>query len=233
MVRDKHLTMKDLPDSEKPYEKSLQYGVNTLSDAELLAVILRTGSHKIKAVDLAHQLLLLDSEQPGLMGLIQRTPEELRTVKGIGEVKSIQIGAIFELAKRIAKLNAIEKLKINSPSSVAAMYMSEMRYLKQEQFRLICLDTKNQIIADKIMTIGSVNASIVHPREIFIEAIRHGAVNLIMVHNHPSGDPTPSREDRLITKRVVECGELLGIKVLDHIIIGDGRYISLKEKGIC
>lgn len=227
-----HITMKDLPDSEKPYEKSLSYGVEVLSDAELLAIILRTGSKSEKAIDLAHKLLLLDKSNPGIIGLINKSFKELQQVQGIGKVKSIQIKALLEIAKRVSKHQALSKVKISSPKSIAAVYMEELRYLKKEQFMLVFLDTKNQIIKDKVLTIGSVNASIVHPREAFIEALKYEAVNMIMLHNHPSGDPTPSNEDINVTKRMVECGILLGIKVLDHIIIGNGIYVSLKEKGV-
>lgn len=232
-MSDLHLTMKDLPDTEKPYEKGLQYGVSACSDAELLAIILRTGAKNIKALDLAHQLLVLDDNQQGLLSLLHKLPEDLIDVKGIGNVKAIQICAIFELAKRVSKLQGMKKLKVTSPESVANTYMAEMRYLEQEQFRIICLDTKNQIVAEPVMSIGTVNASLVHPREVFIEALRQNAVSIILMHNHPSGDPSPSREDKNITRRLIECGELLGIKVLDHIIIGDGRYCSLKAQGVC
>lgn len=226
-----HLTMKELPDSERPYEKAAQYGTQILSDSELLAIILRTGSRSEKAIDLAQRLLLLSDQEKKLVGLMDKTMEELKSVKGIGFVKSIQIKAIFELAKRISKSEALQKVKINSPGSVANIYMEEMRYLKQEQIRIVYLDTKNQILGDDVLTVGSVNASILDPRDVFISALKKNAVNIIMIHNHPSGDPTPSREDYMITRRVKEGGDLLGVKVLDHLIIGDGRYISLKEKG--
>lgn len=226
-----HLTMKELPDSERPYEKAAQYGTQVLSDSELLAIILRTGSRSEKAIDLAQRLLLLSDQEKKLVGLMDRTMEELRSVNGIGFVKSIQIKAIFELAKRISKSEALQKVKITSPGSVANIYMEEMRYLKQEQIRIVYLDTKNQILGDDVLTVGSVNASILDPRDVFISALKRNAVNIIMIHNHPSGDPTPSREDYMITRRIKEGGDLLGVKVLDHLIIGDGRYISLKEKG--
>lgn len=227
------MTMKDLPDSDKPYEKLEHFGATMLSDAELLAIVLRTGSKKERAVELAQRILSADELTPGLVGLTSLSLKDLQQIKGIGKVKSVQIKAILELSKRIAKNEALSKVKITSPSSVAAVYMEEMRYLKQENFKLIFLDTKNQIISDKILTIGSVNASIVNPRDVFVEALNHEAVNIIMIHNHPSGDPTPSMEDINITKRLISCGNIIGVNVLDHIIIGDGRYISLKEKKVC
>lgn len=228
-----HMTMKDLPETERPYEKAMNYGVSSCSDAELLAIILRTGTKQVKVLDLANQLLLIDEQNTGLLGLLHASAEELKQIKGIGSVKAIQVSAIFELSKRVSKLQGMKKIKVTSPETVADTYMSEMRYLEQEQFRIICLDTKNQIVAEPVMSIGTVNASLVHPREVFIEALRQNAVNIILMHNHPSGDPTPSREDKNITRRLQEAGELLGVKVLDHIIIGDGRYCSLKAQGIC
>lgn len=226
-----HLTMKELPDSERPYEKADKYGVDVLSDAELIAIILRTGSRGEKAIDLAHRLLLLNDQQKGLVGLMDKSENELRDVDGVGFVKSIQVKALFEIAKRVAKSDALLKAKINSPMSIASIYMQEMRYLQQEHIKIVFLDTKNQILGDKTLTVGSVNASILDPRDVFRYALRENAVNIIVIHNHPSGDPTPSREDLNITNRLVECGDLLGIRLLDHLIIGDGKYTSLKEKG--
>ncbi|WP_058485499.1 RadC family protein [Defluviitalea phaphyphila] len=226
-----HMSMKDLPEFERPYEKLEYYGSEVLSDAELLAIIFRTGSKNIRAVELAQKLLALE-KQEGLYGLYQYSIEELMNINGIGKVKALQIKAVLELSKRISKRQGMLKYKINSPKSIASIYMEEMRYLKQEYFKIVILNTKNQIIGDKNITKGSINSSIVHPREIFKYAIKKSATSIIMIHNHPSGDPNPSKEDIQVTKRIVDGGELLGINILDHIIIGDGIYISLKEKGI-
>lgn len=228
---DDHMSMKDLPELERPYEKLEHFGAEVLSDAELLAIIFRTGSRTMRAVELAQKLLSLEKEE-GLHGLYQYSLEELMHINGIGKVKAIQIKAVLELSKRIARYEGRLKYRINSPGSIAAIYMEEMRYLKQEHFKIVLLDTKNQIICDKDITKGSINSSIVHPREVFKDAIKKSATGIILLHNHPSGDPSPSKEDIDVTRRMVLAGDLIGIGILDHLIIGDGQYISLKEKGI-
>jgi len=227
-----HLTMKELPNNDKPYEKLAKYGEVVLSDAELLAIILKTGTKNRTVVELAQNLLLMDKNDLGIVSLYNKSLTDLQKIKGIGFVKSVQIRAVMEISKRISRSKALEKVKINSPSSIAGVYMEEMRYLTKEYFKLVFLDTKNQIINDKTITIGSVNASIVNPRDVFIEALKNNAVNIIMLHNHPSGDPYPSNEDIQITKRIKECGQLIGIALIDHLIIGNGKYFSLKEKGV-
>ncbi|NDL67951.1 RadC family protein [Anaerotalea alkaliphila] len=224
-------TIKEMPFSERPYEKLEQYGPQVLSDAELLAIIIRSGTRNDPSVSVARQILQLNPR--GLGGIHQLTLEELKEIDGIGRVKSIQIKAIAELSKRLSKLHAMDKVRINSPSTVANIYMEEMRYLEQEHLKIVMLDTKNQITGDSLLSIGTVNASLVNPREVFIHALKQSAVQIILVHNHPSGDPEPSREDIAITNRVKEAGELLGIHLLDHLVIGDGSYISLKERNLC
>jgi DNA repair protein RadC len=224
------MRVKDLPLSERPYEKLEACGPGVLSDAELLAIIIRSGSKKERSIELAQRILGIKKQ--GIRGIYELSLEDLQKVSGIGRVKSIQIKAIAELSKRISKNNAVTKLKISSPGTIASIFMEELRYLKQEHLKIVFLDTKNQIISDKFLTVGTVNASLINPREVFIEALKHNAVHVILLHNHPSGDPTPSREDILITKRIINAGDIIGIKLLDHIIIGDGNYISLKEQGI-
>lgn len=230
-IAETHMCMKDLPENERPYEKLEHFGSEVLSDAELLAIIFRTGSRNLRAVELAQKLLSMEKEE-GVYGLYQYSLEELMNINGIGKVKAVQIKAVLELSKRISKHQGFSKYRINSPNSIASIYMEEMRYLKQEYFKIVLLDTKNQIICDEDITKGSINSSIVHPREVFKYAIKKSASGIIMLHNHPSGDPTPSREDIQVTKRMSEAGDLIGINILDHLIIGDGYYISLKEKGI-
>ncbi|NLJ89166.1 MAG: DNA repair protein RadC [Epulopiscium sp.] len=225
------MSMKDLPKLERPYEKLEHFGPQALSEAELLAIIFRTGSRNIRAVELAQRLLALEKDE-GIYGLYQYSLDELMNIKGIGRVKAIQIKAVLELSKRISRHQAAVKYRINSPASIASIYMEEMRYLKQEHFKIVLLDTKNQIIGSQDITKGSINSSIVHPREVFKYAIKKSAVGIIMLHNHPSGDPSPSKEDIAVTKRMKEVGELVGINLLDHIIIGDGLYISLKEREV-
>ena len=226
----KSYTIKDLPLSERPREKLHKYGVNSLSNAELIAIIIRTGCGKDTAIDLANRLLSMDSS--GISYLACATVEELTTIKGIGHCKAAQIIAAIELGKRISRSIIDDKVKVNSPLVIVNLLMEEMRYLKKEHFRIIILDTKNQIISIESISVGNLNASIVHPREVFNIAIKRSANSIILVHNHPSGDPTPSTEDINITHRLIDAGNIIGIKVLDHIIIGDNKYISLKQRNI-
>lgn len=226
----KNYTIKDLPINERPREKLLKYGVSSLSNAELIAVIIRTGHMNDNAIDLANRILSLDSS--GISYLSQVTAQELIKINGVGQCKAAQIVAAIELGKRISSSSADAKLKVDSPIVVVELLMEQMRYLKKEHFKVVLLDTKNQIISIEEISVGSLNASIVHPREVFNVAIRKSANSIILVHNHPSGDPTPSKEDIDITHRLVEAGDIIGIRVLDHIIIGDNKYVSLNEKNI-
>lgn len=227
------MKMKDLPRAERPYEKLECFGAEMLSNAELLAIIIRTGNKEETSVMLAQRLLKQDDGMQGLAFLHDVSIEQLKSIRGIGRVKAIQIKALAELSKRISSVSALEKrFSIKSPQDVAKLLLEEMRYLKKEVFKLILLNTKNRVIRSVNISIGSLSASIVHPREVFSEAVKTGCSGVIFVHNHPSGDPEPSSEDLETTKRLVNAGDILGIKVLDHIIIGNGRYLSLKEKGL-
>lgn len=232
MNHEKHLTVKELPISEQPYEKCERYGVSSLSDAELLAVIIRSGSQKERAIDIANRVLTYKKTEKGIVALYQYTISELMQINGIGKVKAIQLLSLAEISKRMSRANYSMKIRFNSPEIIANYYMEEMRHLKVEQAILLFLDTKCQLIRDMELSRGSVNASITAPREIFLNALKFEAVNIVLLHNHPSGDPMPSREDLNATKRISEAGELIGIKLIDHIIIGDNTYISLKEQGI-
>jgi DNA repair protein RadC len=225
------LKMKELPLSERPYEKLEVVGAEHLSNAELLAVIIKTGTKAYTAVELA-QLVIKLSHDGRLSSLNNLSIEQLKQVKGIGRVKAIQIKAALELSKRIATSDGIVHHIIKSANDVSNLMMEEMRYLKKEMFKALLLDTKNQIIKIVDVSTGSLNSSIVHPREVFSEAIKCGCNSIIFVHNHPSGDPTPSNEDIQTTQRLESAGNILGIKVLDHIVIGDGKYASFKDKGI-
>ncbi|CRZ34359.1 DNA repair protein RadC [Herbinix hemicellulosilytica] len=226
-----HLTVKELPVSERPYEKCETYGPQFLSDAELLAVILKTGSKGLRAIDLAVNVLNYSKTYPGLKGLNYLTMKELTKIRGIGRVKAIQLLCLTELTKRMSKEVHKESLKFTTPQSVAEYYMQDMRHLKKEQVLLLMLDSKSKLIKDMVMSSGTVNLSIVPIREILIQALKEEAVKIILVHNHPSGDPAPSPEDIRVTKRMKEAGDLIGISLMDHIIIGDNKYISLKEQG--
>lgn len=232
MMNSNYLTVKDLPLGERPYEKCEQFGAGILSDAELLAVILRTGTKNLRSIDLAYHILNYSEIHPGLTCLNYLSLEDLKKIKGIGRVKAIELTCLAELTKRMAKGFRKESLKLITPQSVADYYMQDMRHLTREQVMLLLLDSKNKIIKDMIISSGTVNTSIMPIREIFIHALKFEAVNIILLHNHPSGDPTPSSEDIRVSKRMTEAGNLIGISLMDHIIIGDNRYISLKEQGL-
>lgn len=227
-----HLTVKDLPVSERPYEKCEAYGPRSLSDAELLAVILRTGTRRLRAIDLAVNVLNHSQGNPGLKGLNYLTMNELMQISGIGRVKAIELMCLTELTKRMSKEVHKDSLRLISPQSVADYYMQDMRHLSREQVLLLLLDSKSKFLRDIVMSSGTVNMSIMPVREVMIQALKEEAVNIILVHNHPSGDPSPSAEDIRVTKRVKEAANLIGITLMDHIIIGDNRYISLKEQGL-
>lgn len=224
------LKMKELPLCERPYDKLEAVGAAHLSNAELLAVIIKTGTRDFTAVELAQRILKLANDGR-LSSLYNLSLEQLMGIKGIGRVKAIQIKAALELSKRIATSDGINRQAIKSALDASNLVMEEVRYLKKEVFKAILLDTKNQVLKITDVSVGSLNSSIVHPREVFSEAVKCGCNSIIFVHNHPSGDPTPSTEDIQTTQRLENAGNILGIKVLDHIVIGDGKYISLKDKG--
>lgn len=222
--------MKELSENERPYEKCLRYGAEYLSDTELLAVLLRTGVKGMNSLELAQKILQTPSEGTGLLNIHHLTLQKLKNIRGIGTVKAIQILCLSELAKRLAKTSAGEGLIFNNPSTIAEYYMEELRHQKQEQMKLLMLNTKTKLIGETDISKGTVNASLVSPRELFIEALNQEAVSIILIHNHPSGDPTPSKSDILLTKRVKDAGDLIGIELLDHIIIGNNCYISFSEQ---
>ncbi|WP_035099746.1 RadC family protein [Aneurinibacillus terranovensis] len=220
--------IRDIPAADRPRERMIQAGADSLSNAELLAILLRTGSTEESVMSLACRVLNKVGE---LRGLKTITYEELTAIRGIGPAKALLIMAGLELGKRIAVSTGAGRAAVRSPQDVANVMMEELRYLTQEHFVCLYLNTKNQILDRKTIFIGSLNSSIVHPREIFKEAIRKSSASIVCIHNHPSGDPAPSREDIDVTHRLQEVGRILGIELLDHVIIGDGRFYSLKEKG--
>lgn len=227
------LRIKDLPAGERPYDKMEKFGVDSLSSAELLAIIIKTGNKGETSVDIARRLLAQDQGREGLAFLYDLSLEQLQTVKGIGRVKAIQIKAVIELSRRIASTyNAGNRVVIKSPADASGLFMEELRHLKVEVFKVVLLNTKNHVIKHLNISMGSLNASIVHPREVFAEAVKSGSASVLLVHNHPSGDPEPSAEDVRTTRRLVDAGEILGIKVLDHIIMGDGKFTSLSDRGL-
>ena len=226
---DYHPTIKELPTGERPRERLLNYGPSALSNAELLAIILRTGTPSENVIQLAQRLL---ATFDGLGGLVRASAAELETVKGLGPAKVTQVKAAMELGRRLLVEAPGERPQIRSPADAANLVMSEMSYLEQEHLRVLLLDTKNRVQASPTIYKGNVNTSVIRIAELFREAIRHNSTAMIAVHNHPSGDPTPSPEDVQVTRHIVEAGNLLDIEVLDHLIIGQGRYVSLKERGL-
>lgn len=214
---------------ELPYEKCLKHGAASLSDTELLAVLLRTGTKGLDVLELAGHILGPNCGEQGILNIHNCNLEKLKTIKGIGTVKAVQILCLSELAKRLSKATAKEGLTFSLPSTIAEYYMEEMRHQKQEHMKLLMLNTKSKLLGETDISKGTVNASLVSPRELFIEALAKQAVAIILIHNHPSGDPTPSEQDIQLTKRIKEAGVLIGIDLLDHIIIGDNCYISFLE----
>lgn len=225
-----HITMREMPESEQPIEKCARYSAQSLSDAELLAVILRTGTRNMTALQLAQ--LLLSQKDKNLLNLFNMPMEEMQKLPGIGKVKSVQLKCIAELSGRIAKTNRLKNVNLSEPDSVAAYYMESLRHESKEKLLLSMYDTKSSLLGDEIISIGTVNTSLVSPREIFLKALEYKAVHIVLLHNHPSGDPEPSEADIRVTKLVQKCGAMLGIALADHIIIGDNRYISFRENGL-
>lgn len=228
-MKSENFTIKDIPVEDRPRERLIKYGAEVLSNSELLAILIRVGTKDESAIKIAQRMV---STNEGLQYVSTSTVQELSEIKGIGAAKASQIKAAIELGRRLRNFRTDHRVKINRPQDAIEILMEDMRYLKNEHLRVIFLNTKNIIIDVKDLSIGSLNSSVVHPREIFSEAIRKSSSSIIVCHNHPSGDPTPSQEDINITKRLHEVGKLIGIDLLDHLIIGDGNYISLKEKGI-
>ncbi|MFG6148372.1 RadC family protein [Halobacillus sp. B23F22_1] len=222
------IMIRDVPKEDRPRERLVKYGAHNLSNQELLAILLGSGSKKESVTSLAQHILI---HFEGIMLLKDATIEELTAIKGIGAAKAVLLLSAIEFGKRLQQMKPVEKYVIRSPEDGADFVMEEMRDLKQEHFVCLFLNTKNQVLHRQTVFIGSLNASIVHPREVFKEAVKRSAASIICAHNHPSGDPSPSQEDIQVTQRLSECGKMIGIELLDHLVIGDRKFISLKEKG--
>ena len=220
----------NLPQEDKPYERCIRHGVQSLSNRDLLAVILRTGAKGRNVMELAGELLRLVPEREGFTGLRRLSLDELSKVKGIGKVKAVQLKCLLEIARRMAREEAGEGTYFTSPSAVANYYMEDLRHEEQEVLLLLMLNQRGRLIKERYMFKGTVNASVISPREIFVEALAARAVQIILLHNHPSGDASPSQEDLNVTRRIKEAGQLLGIALTDHIIIGEHAYVSLREE---
>jgi DNA repair protein RadC len=220
-----HLRIKELPPSEQPRERLRDYGPTALSDAELLAILLRVGVTGVNVVQLAQILL---SERGGWNGLLRTDYRELCHTHGIGEAKAATIKAALEIGRRLLLTSSDDRFQIRSPGDAAQLLQLEMSHLDQEHLRAICLDTKNRVQKIHTVYIGSLNSAMIRVGEVFKEALKLNSAALIVVHNHPSGDPTPSAEDVLVTRQIVEAGKLLDVDVLDHLVIGRGRWVSLR-----
>ncbi|WP_075035078.1 RadC family protein [Halobacillus dabanensis] len=220
--------IKDVPRQDRPRERMIDLGASHLSNQELLAILLGSGTKKESVMELSNRLLV---HFEGIMLLKDATIEELTAIRGIGVAKAVLLLSAIEMGKRMQKMKPVERYMIRSPEDGADFVMEEMRDLKQEHFICLFLNTKNQVLHRQTIFIGSLNASIVHPREVYKEAVKRSAASIICAHNHPSGDPTPSQEDIQVTRRLKECGKMIGIELLDHLVIGDRKFISLKEKG--
>lgn len=221
--------IRDLSAGDRPRERLMQVGERALSTAELLAITIRTGVGGENVVRLSERLLV---HFDGLPGLARASITELQTVKGIGPAKAIEIKAALELGRRLLASAPEQRARVSSPADAANLLMSDMALLEQEHLRLILLDTRNQVLATPNVYVGSLNTSVVRVGELFRQAIKENAAAMIVAHNHPSGDPSPSPEDVRVTKQIAGAGKLLDIDVLDHLIIGHGRYVSLKERGL-
>ena len=219
------MTIQDMTLEERPREKMILNGAGSLTDAELLAILIRTGTKQFNAIQLGKAII---EKADNIRYLQNITIEELESINGIGKTKAVQIKAALELGNRIASYKPA-KYKIKNPWDIYKYYMESIRYQYKEIFKVVLLNTKNEIITDVDISMGTLNSSLVHPREVFREAIIRSSNKIILLHNHPSGNAEPSKEDKSVTNRLKECGELIGIEVIDHIIIGDGIYFSFKE----
>jgi len=220
--------IKELPLCERPREKMLAGGAQCLSNPELLAILLGTGTKDKSALRLAEEILAVSGS--GILFLSECAPEELAGIKGIGEAKACRVLAGIELGRRIATKPREEKAKVRDAGSIAALFMEEMRYYKKEVFNVLLINSKGEIIGTEKTSIGDLMCTVIHPREVFLPAIKRSAAAVAFIHNHPSGDPQPSSDDIITTKKLVDAGKIIGIAVWDHIIIGDGKYVSFREE---
>lgn len=221
---------KNQMNQELPYERFISFGPESLTEAELLAIIIRTGTKDKNAVELAREVLnLAIYPKEGLLGLYDVSLEELQSISGIGPVKAVKLKCLTELCMRMRKATSKTGIILNSSSTVADYFMEKLRHKDTECVILVCLDAKGQVISECKLSEGSVRMSLISPREVFLEALSKKAVNLILVHNHPSGDPTPSIADKAVTEDLRIMGDQMGIPLLDHIVIGDNKYVSFKE----
>lgn len=227
------MRIKDMPEEDRPYEKLEKKGAENLTDAELLAIIIRTGTKNSTSLDLTRKIINKYSEGKGILYLKQVSLTQLQMIKGVGRVKAIQLKAVAEIGNRITKAGKENgRFKVTSPADIEDIYMERMRHSNKEIFKVLIMNSRNEIIKDIDISIGSLSETVVHPREVFTEVIKEPAAAIILLHNHPSGNPQPSSNDKTTTKRLTDAGKILGIKILDHVIIGNGKIFSFKENGL-
>lgn len=220
-------TIKEIPLNDRPREKMAANGAAVLTDAELIAILLRTGTAEKSAIDIASEMTADGGLYKRLAGITRLN--ELTNIKGLGQAKAATVLAALEIGRRIASAKPIEKIHFSCPQDVADFLMPRLRYAAKEQFVVILLNNKNKVIGTEVVSEGSLSSSIVHPREVFAPAILHHAAAIMVAHNHPSGDPKPSIEDEEVTRQLLRSGKVLGIPMIDHVIIGDGNYYSFLE----
>ncbi|WP_339172196.1 DNA repair protein RadC [Solibacillus sp. FSL R5-0691] len=223
-----NMKIHDVHEADRPRERLIRQGAKSLSNQELIAILLGTGTKRESVLTVANRVLINFEK---LHNLKHATLEEMTEIKGIGEAKAVLLLAAIELGRRLASKDLEERFTIRSPEDAATFLMQDMTSLQQEHFVCLFLNVKNQVLHKQTIFVGSLNASIVHPREIFREAVKRSAASIICSHNHPSGIPTPSPEDIDVTTRLYEAGKIVGVDLLDHVIIGDHQFISMKEKG--
>jgi DNA repair protein RadC len=229
MGKDISFTVYDLPKPERPRERLQKFGAEALSAQELLALVIGRGIPKKSVMNIAQELL---TKFGNIKAISQATIEELSQIKGIGLAKAAQIKACFELGRREELEPELKNFDIKDPETVVKAVRAGIKDKAKEHFKLILLNPRNKIVGISTISIGTLNASLVHPREVFKDAIKHSAASIILAHNHPSGDPDPSEDDLTITKRLTEAGKILGVEVIDHIIVGKNGFFSFKEKGL-
>ncbi len=228
---EKGMTMKEYPPDERPYEKCFKMGANILSDSELIAVILKCGAEGSTSLEVAREILKMPDGTLSLLALHSKSLASLMKVRGIGQVKAVTLKCVAELAARIARESFRNSVFFSNASEVAGYYSEQMRHLTFEETRLVCLNSASRFLGDCVLSTGLVNQTLLSAREVFLKALEYQAVYIILLHNHPGGDPRPSRQDIIMTKQLCEAGSLMNIKLLDHIIIGDSSYVSLKDSG--
>ena len=224
------MKIKALPRSERPVEKTITKGASALSNSELLAILLGSGTREKSAIGLAEDIISKDKS--GISHLAESSVQELMSINGVGQSKAARVVAAVELGKRISTAPRVKRMGVESSDDIARLFIEDMRYEKREIFKALLLNPRGEIISIETVSVGELTSTLVHPREVFSQAVKRSAAGIVFVHNHPSGNPEPSEEDIKTTERLAACGKLLGIVVIDHIIIGDGQYCSMQSLGL-